>query len=114
MLKEPFAFETLHGRNESTRIVRLTGPLVLQNIFELQNELTKEHSPLTIFDLGGVPYMDSAGMGIITNYYVSATRRGHRVIVAGASNRVLELFRITRVDTIIPIAASVQEAESTA
>lgn len=112
MLNEPFAFEILPGRNESTRILRLTGPLVLQSIFELQSELAKEHPPLTIFDLSGVPYMDSAGVGVITNCYVSAANRGNKVIVAGTTKRVLDLFHITRVDTIIPMAASVEEAEA--
>jgi anti-sigma B factor antagonist len=112
MLKEPFVFEVLSGRNGSTRILRLSGPLVLQNIFELQNELAKEHPPATIFDLSGVPYMDSAGMGVVINYYVSSTRHGNKVIVAGTCERVLELFKMTRVDAIIPLAASVEEAEA--
>jgi anti-sigma B factor antagonist len=83
-------------------------------MFELQNELAKDNSPVTIFDLAGVPYMDSAGMGVIANCYVSATRRGHKVIVAGTSNRVMELFKLTRVDTVIPLTASVEEAEALA
>lgn len=66
---------------------------------------------MAIFDLSGVPYMDSAGMGVIANYYVSATRRGQKLVVAGASPRVLELFKLTHVDTVIPLAASVEEAE---
>ena len=114
MLREPFTFEFLNGRNSSTRILRLTGPLVLQSIFELQKDLAKEDSPVTIFDLSRVPYMDSAGMGVIANYYVSATRRGHKMFVAGTSLRVLELFKLTRVDTIIPMTASVEEAEALA
>jgi anti-anti-sigma factor len=113
MRNETFTFEVLPGSNESTRIVRLTGPLLLQSIFELQDELAKEHPPLTIFDLSGVPYMDSAGMGVITNCYVSAANRGKKVIVAGTTPRVLDLFKITRVDTIIPMAATVEEAEAT-
>ena len=108
---EPFAFEFVDGRNSSTRILRLTGPLVLRNIFDLQRDLANEHPPMAIFDLSGVPYMDSAGMGVIANYYVSATRRGHKMVVAGASPRVLELFKLTHVDTVIPLAASVEEAE---
>ena len=114
MLREPFAFEVLPGRNESTRIVRLTGPFILQNIFELQGELSKEQPPVTIFDMSGVPYMDSAGIGVITNYYVSAAGRGNKVIVAGASNRILDVFKVTRVDNVIPMAASVEAAEALA
>jgi anti-sigma B factor antagonist len=111
MQKEPFAFEFEHAANGSAQVVRLTGPLVLQSIFELQTELAKDYPPLTIFDLSGVPYMDSAGMGVITNYYVSATRRGSKVVVAGACPRVLDLFKLTRVDTIIPLADSVEAAQ---
>jgi hypothetical protein len=36
------------------------------------------------------------------------------VIVAGASQRILEVFKLTRVDTIIPLVATVEEAESRA
>jgi anti-sigma B factor antagonist len=114
MLREPFAFEVLPGRNEGTRIVRLTGPFILQNIFTLQDALSKEQPSLTIFDMAGVPYMDSAGIGVITNYYVSAAGRGNKVIVAGASSRILDVFKVTRVDNIIPMAASVEEAEARA
>jgi anti-sigma B factor antagonist len=112
MLKEPFAFELLPGREPSTRILRLTGPLVLQSIFEFQQELAKDHPAVTIFDLSGVPYMDSAGMGVIINYYVSSTKRGNKVIAAGASPRILELFKMTHVDTIIPLTATIEEAEA--
>lgn len=114
ILNEPLAFTILPGRSESTHVFRLTGPLVLQNIFELQKELAGDHPPVTIFDLTGVPYMDSTGMGVIINYYVSATRRGHKVVVAGISNRVLELFKLTGVDKVISMAASVEEAEALA
>lgn len=69
---------------------------------------------MTIFDLAGVPYMDSAGMGVIINYYVSTARRGHKVIIAGTSDRVMELFKLTHVDTVISLAASVEEAEARA
>jgi anti-sigma B factor antagonist len=112
MPNDPFFFEDITGQHPTTRILRLKGPLVLQAMFQFQEELSKYHQPLTIFDLAEVPYMDSAGIGIIINYYVSATKRGHKVIVVGTTTRVFELFKLTHVDTIIPQAASVEEAES--
>jgi hypothetical protein len=36
------------------------------------------------------------------------------MFVAGTSLRVLELFKLTRVDTVIPMTASVEEAEALA
>ena len=111
MQQETLNVETLAGKSEGTRIVRVTGPLLLNNFFALKSELEQKHSPVTILDLSGVEYMDSAGMGAIINYYVSSQRRGHKLIAAGVNQRVLELFKLTHVDSLIPITASVEEAE---
>jgi hypothetical protein len=35
------------------------------------------------------------------------------MIVAGVSSRVMELFRMTRVDTVMTLVSSVEEAEAT-
>jgi anti-sigma B factor antagonist len=112
MQPDPLTVETLPGKSEGTRIIRITGPINLQNFFQLQDALKKEQPQVTIIDLSGVPYMDSAGMGAIINYYVSAQRRGEKVIAAGTNYRVLELFKLTKVDSLIPLAASVEEAET--
>jgi anti-sigma B factor antagonist len=106
------AVEVVAGKSEETRIVRLTGPLLLNNFFALKAELEKEHTLVTIIDLSAVPYMDSAGMGAIINYYVSAQRRGNKLITAGANYRVVELFKLTRVDSLIPMAVTIEEAEA--
>lgn len=112
MQQDPLIVETLPGKSEGTRILRLTGPITLNNFFSLQDELKKEHTPVTIIDLTAVPYMDSAGMGAIINYYVSAQRRGQKVIAAGTNYRVLELFKLTKVDGLIPLAHTVEQAEN--
>jgi len=111
MQQDPLTVEVLPGKSEGTRILRLTGPVTLQNFFALQ-DLLKQHTQVTIFDLAGVPYMDSAGMGAIINYYVSAQRRGEKVIAAGTNYRVLELFKLTKVDSLIPLTETVELAET--
>jgi len=93
-------------------VVHVTGPILLSNFFALKAELEKENPPVTILDLSEVEYMDSAGMGAIINYYVSAQRRGHKLIAAGLNFRVIELFKLTHVDSLIPMAATAEEAES--
>lgn len=111
MQPEPLLVETLSGKAEGTRIIRLSGPLTLLNFFKLQEELAKESTQVTILDLSEVPYMDSAGMGAIINHYVSAQRKGHKVIASGANYRVVELFKLTKVDSLILLAGSLEEAE---
>ena len=55
--------------------------------------------------------MDSAGLGRIVRHYVQCRGKGVRVIIAGACPRVLEVFKMTKVDSIIPLAATVEEAD---
>jgi anti-sigma B factor antagonist len=112
MQQEKLAIDVLPGKADTTRIVRVSGPVLLMNFFALKAELEKEAKPVTILDLSGVEYMDSAGMGAIINYYVSAQRRGNKLIAAGANYRVVELFKLTHVDSLIPMTANVEEAEA--
>ncbi len=112
MQQETLAIEVLPGKSDGTRIVHVAGPVLLSNFFALKAELDKEHKPVTILDLSGVEYMDSAGMGAIINYYVSSQRRGHKLIASGANYRVVELFKLTHVDSLIPMTATVEEAEA--
>jgi len=67
---------------------------------------------VTILDLTDVPYMDSTGLGAIVSLYVRCRGRGIRLIAAGAGPRVLELFQMTKVDAVIPMIATVEEADT--
>jgi anti-sigma B factor antagonist len=50
-------------------------------------------------------------MGSIINYFVSSQRHGRRLLVAGVNGRVLELFRMTKVEGLLTMKATVAEAE---
>jgi anti-sigma B factor antagonist len=109
---EPLIFEQREGKSPGTRVFRLSGPLTLKNLFAFQDALRGEPQPrTTVIDLSGVPYMDSAGMGALINYYVHCQKEGAALVVAGVSSRVMELFKMTRVDSIIPLRASLAESE---
>ncbi len=119
-----FCIDRIQGKTPGTVVFRFTGPFTARdmygtmapaafhNIFEC--ELTPgDGTPLTnIFDLTAVPYMDSAGLGMLVSHYVRCHGKGVRLIAAGAGPRVLQLFKLTKVDTFIPIAATVEEAEA--
>jgi len=108
----PLQFVQQEGKSAGTRIFRLTGPLTLRNLFEFQAALREEPQPqTTMLDLSGVPYMDSAGMGAIINYYVHCQKEGASLVVAGVNGRVMELFKMTRVDTVIPLREALDPAE---
>jgi anti-sigma B factor antagonist len=112
-IDDPLAIERKAGKTSGTVILQLTGPVTLRNLFVLLTQLRSGDLPrVSILDLAGVPYMDSAGMGAIVNYYVHCQNRGIKLIVAGVSSRVMELFKMTRVDTVLTFAASAEEAEA--
>jgi anti-anti-sigma factor len=119
----PFTIERIEGKAPSTVIFRLAGPFTARKMYgsltpdELTKLLAFESNPgerlplLNILDLSQVPYMDSLGLGMITTHYVRCTNKGVRTVLAGLTPRVFELFQLTKVDTIIPIAATVAEAD---
>jgi anti-anti-sigma factor len=56
--------------------------------------------------------MDSAGMGLVMNHYVRCQTRGARMVVSGANNRVMDLFKVTKVDTVLPLVPTLEAAEA--
>src|SRR6185369_2140547 len=108
----PLTIERKDDKSTTTLIFSLSGPLTLRNLFEFQTELrTMQPTGLTVIDLAAVPYMDSAGMGLVMNHYVHCQTRGTRVVVCGANSRIMDLFKVTKVDTILPLTATVEEAD---
>jgi anti-sigma B factor antagonist len=112
METEPLRIELAQAAHPGTRVITLEGPLVINNLFEFQQELRNGTWPVTILEMLGVPYMDSAGMGAIINYYVSCQKSGRRLIVCGLNYRVVELFKLTHVNTLISIVDDLDEAEA--
>jgi anti-anti-sigma factor len=120
----PFQIEHLQGNSPSTIIFRLVGPFTARKMYgnltpdELQAVFNFESTPaghlpqLNILDLSAVPYMDSMGLGMIVTHYVRCTNKGIKTVAAAVTPRVLELFQLTKVDTIIPLAPTVAEADT--
>jgi len=107
----PLTYEQKQGKTADTLVYVLSGPLTLRNMFELQAALRGAPTPtLVVFDLTGVPYMDSAGMGLVMNHYVHCQTHGSRLVVAGANSRVLDLLKVTRVDSVLPLKPTVEAA----
>jgi anti-anti-sigma factor len=117
-----FEIERSQGKTPGTVVFRLSGPFTardmygtlspieLRNTFEVDQEGDDPHG-LHILDLTGVPYMDSAGLGMLVTHYVRCQNRGVRLVAAGVCPRVLQLFEMTKVDGLFPRVATVEEAD---
>jgi len=63
-----------------------------------------------VIDLARLDFMNSSGLGAIFAAYSMTKRAGGCYAVANGQSRVLELFRLTKTDTVIPVHASIQDA----
>jgi anti-anti-sigma factor len=111
MRDEPLTIQTFPGSHAGSVVLRLQGPLTIGTLFGLQDTVRAQTAPRIILDLSGVPYMDSAGLGVLLTCKVSAEKNNRQLRLAGVSERVMSLIRMTRVDTILNIYPTVADAE---
>ena len=111
MHDEPLTYTATTGKRDGTMIVKLSGPFTLSNLFSFQNEFRVMKPPVLILDLHETPYMDSAGLGLIMNHYVSAQSQGRKLLLAGVNDRLTALMRLTKVYEILDIFPSIESAE---
>jgi anti-sigma B factor antagonist len=114
MLDQELSYTTSNGAKEGTTILTLSGPFTLGNMFQLQAELRALKPVCLVMDMAGVPYMDSAGLGVIMNYFVAAQGAGRKFLLAGVNDRVRSLFEMTKVDAVLKMCPSVEAAQALA
>ncbi|MFZ5851119.1 MAG: STAS domain-containing protein [Actinomycetota bacterium] len=63
-----------------------------------------------ILDFSAVSFLDSSGLGALIGARRRAQLTGTRVELAAPSDRVLEVLRLTALDRVFPVHASVADA----
>src|SRR5258708_40186383 len=82
----------------SQEVLALRGPLTAINGPVFENAMRREAPADTvILDLSDVPYVDSAGRGMLVSAFVSRRRSGRKIILSGINPRVQQMFEINRV-----------------
>ena len=105
-------FSSSDGAKDGVLIVTLDGPLLLGNLFDFQSAFRELKPPCLILDLSNVPYMDSAGLGVLMNSYISAQSNNRDFFVVGVNERVQALLEMTKVDQILKLYPSLEAAEA--
>jgi anti-anti-sigma factor len=111
MLDAPLKYTVVDGQKPGVVILKLEGPLTLTTMFPLQEELRTMTPPVLLLDMTGVPYMDSAGVGLLPNYHMAAAREGRTLVLAGLNHRLQALLEHTRLNTLLRIYPSIEAAE---
>ena len=95
----------------SQEVPVLNGPLTASNSATFQNAMRREDPAETIIlDLSEVPYIDSAGLGLLVTAYVTRQKSGRKMVLSGINPRVQRLFEITKVASLFLTFSSPEEA----
>jgi anti-anti-sigma factor len=71
------------------------------------DQLKRLHRGKVLVDLREMPYIGSTGIGFIVGIFTSVTMNSGQFVLVGMQPRVQELFRLTRLSTIIPSAPDI-------
>jgi anti-sigma B factor antagonist len=114
MQQAPLTIEEVPSSKDGTRVLRLTGPITLANLFDFQAKVRANTSRALILDMTGVPYVDSAGIGALVGAHVSHSKDKRSLAIVGMSDRVISTLSMTRVDGFFKRYDSIAAAEAAA
>ena len=99
------------GATGSTSILRLKGPLTLATVHILTDSLREIGDVDTVIDVSRVPYIDSGGLGAILSHWSQTKKTFHKFALTGATPRIDMLLEITKVNTVLPMFRTAEEAD---
>lgn len=108
MRDEPLKIEDLGIQNQK-RTLRLSGPLVIATLYELQNLVRTGPPTSLVLDFTNVPYVDSAGVGALVGAYVRLQKEGQTLTLAGVNERVRNTLKVTQVEGFFQYSDSIPQ-----
>lgn len=93
--------------HEDELVISLYGTVdhhTLRDVREkLDSAIFRCRAKTVILDLGGVEFMDSAGLGLIMGRYTRITDLGGKLVLREVSGEILKILRLAGLDKFIPI-----------
>ena len=96
--------------------VRCEGSLVTADhdyLHAKKDEIKRANCKKVLTDFSEVLAIGSAGIGFIVGVYTSTKNSGGRFVLVGLRSRVREVFEITRVSEVIPLAPDIASGLAT-
>jgi anti-sigma B factor antagonist len=101
--------------NSGAVIVELEGMLVIgresQQVESTIEKMVQDGKKKLIVDLAKVSYVDSSGIGILVGSFGHCKRGGGAMRLIGVRDNILKIMKLTRVDEVLQVDASLEEAE---
>jgi anti-sigma B factor antagonist len=88
-------------------VVNLTGRVTLGEatgkVRDAVRELVERGRTKILLDLGGVTYIDSAGLGELVGAYTTVANKGGQLKLLNVTGRALDLMQVTKLATIFEL-----------
>ena len=96
-------------------VLTLSGEIDLERSPDLQISLQEAFAQLlgkgaVVVDLSKVSYMDSSGVATLVRGLQMSRKRGVGLVLCALQERVRSIFEIARLDTVFPMASTLEEA----
>ena len=113
MADDKLQIRVFDGALPGERIMSLEGVLNSETAFRLRDHIGSPAPATLMIDMTGVRYVDSSGLGVLIGLYVSIEQTSRRLILVGINERVLELFRMCKIEGVFTRFGTIAEAEKT-
>jgi anti-sigma B factor antagonist len=95
------------ARSGSGATVSLSGSMYVEDSASVREkliELMEEGAVNLTFDLSGLTYIDSSGLGVLISLHKRCLQKGGRMVITGLRGMVEELFKLTRLDLVFNVS----------
>ena len=97
----------------TTTVLEITGPITMGSTREFReriDSLVRRARTQIVLNLGGVSYVDSAGLGELLAAFTTVSTTGGKMKLVNLTHRIDELLIVTKLSTVFEIWPTENEA----
>ena len=98
------------NHNADLKIVRLDGKLALETVHNFVSTMRAESAKRLVLDMGGLSFLDSAGVGALVQLFVHRRATGKELALAALTPQSDAVIQVAGLKKLLPVFASVEEA----
>jgi anti-sigma B factor antagonist len=102
--------EKVPTSNEAVTIFRAKGKLSLETVNDFIKTLRAEPAKYLVLDMGGVTFLDSAGVGSLVSLFVNRRSHGKTFALAALAPQANAVVTVAGLQNLLPVYKSVEEA----